>query len=178
MSTVEKYAGTPPVVVFAGTSGSGKTSLLVEIIAELKRRGRKVAVIKQTHKEVETDLPGKDSWRFKQAGADAVALNSPTRCVVSVAERMTMAQLLAALPDGLDVALMEGLGGDRGRYPVIHVLGGAKDLLGENVVAVIGEACGSPKCSAFLPRQVREIADFLETRFITRKSDGDLREKV
>ena len=40
-----------PVISFIGRSGSGKTSLLEKVVAELKKRCVKVAVIKHSHHE-------------------------------------------------------------------------------------------------------------------------------
>lgn len=59
----------PKVFIFAGHSGSGKTTLLEKLLRELTRRGLRVATIKHAHHKVRLDTPGKDSWRYKQAGA-------------------------------------------------------------------------------------------------------------
>ncbi|NWG86453.1 MAG: molybdopterin-guanine dinucleotide biosynthesis protein B, partial [Hydrogenophilaceae bacterium] len=44
--------------------------------------GLKVAVIKQSHHDFEVDVPGKDSWRHRQAGAYEVLISSPYRWAV------------------------------------------------------------------------------------------------
>ncbi|HTU03488.1 MAG TPA: molybdopterin-guanine dinucleotide biosynthesis protein B [Candidatus Sulfotelmatobacter sp.] len=68
----------PPVVSVVGRSGSGKTTLLEKLIPLLRERGVRVGTIKHhAHGRVEVDVPGKDSWRHRQAGAAAVALASP-----------------------------------------------------------------------------------------------------
>jgi molybdopterin-guanine dinucleotide biosynthesis protein B len=59
----------PNVFSFVGHSGSGKTSLLEKLLRELAGRGLKVATIKHAHHRVELDTPGKDSFRYKEAGA-------------------------------------------------------------------------------------------------------------
>lgn len=64
-----------PMLGIAAWSGSGKTTLLEKIIPALKKRGLRVAVIKHHHGEApEAEMPGKDTGRFSQAGADAVIL--------------------------------------------------------------------------------------------------------
>ena len=63
-----------PIVSFVGKSKIGKTTLLVDIIARLKERGYRVAVVKHVE-ELELDREGKDSWRFAQAGADGVIVS-------------------------------------------------------------------------------------------------------
>jgi molybdopterin-guanine dinucleotide biosynthesis protein B len=66
MSALSK---SPPVFIFVGHSGSGKTTLIEKLLSELSGRGLRVATIKHAHHRVVLDTPGKDSWRYKQAGA-------------------------------------------------------------------------------------------------------------
>lgn len=61
----------------AACSNSGKTTLIEKIVRILKSRGLRIAVIKHTPKGFDLDKPGKDSWRFQQAGADSVVLIGP-----------------------------------------------------------------------------------------------------
>ncbi len=60
-----------------GRKNSGKTTLIVDLIAELSGRGLRVGTIKHTHHHHELDVPGKDSFRHRQAGATPVAILSP-----------------------------------------------------------------------------------------------------
>lgn len=60
---------TPKVFSFVGHSGAGKTTLIEQLLRELVGRGLRVATIKHAHHRVVLDTPGKDSWRYKQAGA-------------------------------------------------------------------------------------------------------------
>jgi len=64
---------------FAGYSGSGKTTLIEALLPRLTGQGLAVSVIKQSHHDFEVDVPGKDSWRHRQAGAREVLLTSPHR---------------------------------------------------------------------------------------------------
>ncbi len=59
----------PKVFSIVGHSGSGKTTLVEKLIRELCARSVKVATIKHAHHKVELDTPGKDSFRYKEAGA-------------------------------------------------------------------------------------------------------------
>jgi molybdopterin-guanine dinucleotide biosynthesis protein B len=69
---------TRPIVSFvAACSNSGKTTLIEKIVKILKARNHRVAVIKHTAAGFDLDKPGKDSWRFQQAGADSVVLVGP-----------------------------------------------------------------------------------------------------
>ena len=65
-----------------GFSGSGKTELICRLLDWLVRQGLKVAVLKHTHHHDPGDQ-GKDTWRFRQAGARVVALAAPGLLQVS-----------------------------------------------------------------------------------------------
>lgn len=65
----------PPVVSVVGRKNSGKTTLVVALAAELKRRGVRVATLKHGHHAFESDEPGRDSWRhFNEGGAEATIM--------------------------------------------------------------------------------------------------------
>jgi molybdopterin-guanine dinucleotide biosynthesis protein B len=71
---------TTPILSIIGKSKSGKTTLLEKLIPELKRRGYRVAVVKHhSHPGFEIDVPGKDTWRFAQAGSDHVIIAAPDK---------------------------------------------------------------------------------------------------
>ena len=52
----------------AGYSGMGKTTLLERLVPLLRARGLVVSLIKHSHKAIEIDRPGKDSYRLREAG--------------------------------------------------------------------------------------------------------------
>jgi molybdopterin-guanine dinucleotide biosynthesis protein B len=60
-----------------GRKNSGKTTLIVELIQHFSAQGMKVGSIKHTHHRHELDVPGKDSFRHREAGANPVAILSP-----------------------------------------------------------------------------------------------------
>lgn len=68
-----------PIVSIVGSSGSGKTTFLQQLIPEMKDRGYKVAIIKHTYHDFEIDKPSEDSWKHRQAGAETVILSSQNR---------------------------------------------------------------------------------------------------
>lgn len=65
-------ATTPALFGFIGRSGAGKTSLILEVIADLRSRGLVVSAIKRAHDGLDLDQPGKDSWRTREAGCREV----------------------------------------------------------------------------------------------------------
>ncbi len=62
-----------------GRSGSGKTSLMVRLLPEIRRRGLTVSTIKHAHHGFDLDHPGKDSFRHREAGAKEVMLVADER---------------------------------------------------------------------------------------------------
>ena len=65
-----------------GGKSHGKTTLVVELIKEFARRGIPVGTIKHTHHHHELDVPGKDSYRHRMAGATAVGILSPSMSAI------------------------------------------------------------------------------------------------
>ena len=73
-----------PIVGFAAYSGTGKTTLLVNIIPILQKKGIDVAVIKHAHHSFEIDQPGKDSYELRKAGARQMLIGSKNRWALMV----------------------------------------------------------------------------------------------
>ncbi|MBV9982272.1 molybdopterin-guanine dinucleotide biosynthesis protein B, partial [Bradyrhizobium sp.] len=67
------------MIGLAGWSGAGKTTLLTRLIPLLCEQGLAVSVIKHAHHHFDVDVPGKDSWRHRQAGAEEVLVSSANR---------------------------------------------------------------------------------------------------
>lgn len=100
------------VIGFAGWSGSGKTTLIEQVIRVLTERGLSVSLIKHAHHKFDVDVPGKDSWRHRQAGCKEVLVSSDNRWVLmhelrDAEPEMSLDALLAKLSD-CDIALIEG----------------------------------------------------------------------
>ena len=75
-----------PVLGFAAYSGTGKTTLLIELIPLLNNTNLRLGVIKHTHHKVDVDHPGKDSYLLRKAGASRVLLASSKRWALMVEE--------------------------------------------------------------------------------------------
>jgi len=93
----------------AASSNSGKTTLIEKIVRLLKARGLRVAVIKHAPKGFDLDRPGKDSWRFREAGADAVVLQGPGEIALlkKTDGSLTSADIERLIPD-VDLIIKEG----------------------------------------------------------------------
>ena len=96
---------------FAGWSGSGKTTVIEQIIPHLRGHGLRVSLIKHAHHAFDIDQPGKDSWRHRQAGCSEVLITSSARWAL-MHELRDEPEL--TLPDALrrlsacDLVLVEG----------------------------------------------------------------------
>jgi molybdopterin-guanine dinucleotide biosynthesis protein B len=95
----------------AGYAGSGKTTLVEQLIPRFAARGLRVSVIKHAHHGFEIDRPAKDSWRHRVAGACEVLVASPKRWALMHelrgAPEPTLDEHLARL-SVCDLVLVEG----------------------------------------------------------------------
>lgn len=62
-----------------GWSNSGKTTLMIALVQVLTARGLRVSTIKHAHHAFDIDVPGKDSYRHREAGATEVLIGSGRR---------------------------------------------------------------------------------------------------
>ena len=111
------------VVGFVGLSGSGKTTLIERLIPLLAQRGLTVSALKHAHHDFDIDRPGKDSFRFRAAGAAQVMVAAPQRWALMTELRGQAAgleQLLSELAP-CDLVLVEGFRSE-GSIPRFEVL--------------------------------------------------------
>jgi molybdopterin-guanine dinucleotide biosynthesis protein MobB len=160
-----------PVLSIVGTSGSGKTTLLEKLIAELERRGYRVGVIKHhPHPGLETDVPGKDTWRMAQAGAMEVVLATPDWLVHR--RRMEgdppLSEVVKAVHD-VDLILVEGYKREPGPKIEVNRRAHHPALISppEDLVAVVSDRRFGIAVPQFGLEDVEELADWIEQRFIT-----------
>src|SRR3954463_8139215 len=100
------------VIGFCGYSGSGKPTLIEQLIARLRLAGQRVSVVKHAHHKFDIDHEGKDTWRHREAGAFEVVVASDLRlALIREFEQptpLTVHQLIGELYDGVDWVLVEG----------------------------------------------------------------------
>ena len=97
-----------PMFSIVGSSNAGKTTLLEKLISALSQRGYRVGVIKHA-RHFQVDYPGKDSWRYREAGAAVVALASAREMALMRRweEEWTPREIARAIPDA-DLIITEG----------------------------------------------------------------------
>jgi molybdopterin molybdotransferase len=167
--------GTLSIVSIVGKSQSGKTMLMEQLIAEFKRRGYKVAALKHSRGGMEIDHPGKDSWRYAQAGSDAVLISSPDKLafIKSLEHDLGIEEILPMIGPEFDLVLVEGF--KKSKIPKIEV---HRKKLGDDLL------CSPDELSAIvtdgsLDNDIPQlpwsdpvtVADFIEKNFVL-KSQG------
>lgn len=163
---------TPPVFGIAGWKNSGKTTLMTRLIEAFAKRGYKVAAVKHAHHGFDIDQPGRDSHRFREAGAREIAIVSSKR-VAMIHELRDEAEpgldeILGRLK-GADLILIEGY--KTHDHPKIEVRRGdaaRAEPLADAVPGVVAIAADYPCEAGGLPvfelDAITEIADFI-TRY-------------
>lgn len=107
---------------FIGYSNSGKTTLIEKLLPLLTARGLRVSAVKNAHHGFDMDRPGKDSFRYREAGAGQVLIATGQRwALLTETPRgpATLEDLLARL-DPCDLVLVEGFKSE-GEVPRIEV---------------------------------------------------------
>lgn len=103
------------VVCFAAYSGMGKTSLIEKLIPVFQSTAQRVSVLKHAHHKFDVDKPGKDSWRFRVAGAGEVLLASDRRFAlmheIDRDNALDVHTLIARMDGSADWLLVEGFKG-------------------------------------------------------------------
>ena len=105
---------TVPLIGFAAWSGTGKTTLLVNLLGIFTSLKLRVGVIKHAHHTFEIDYPGKDSYELRKAGASQVLIGSRQRWALLVENRDADDKPLEYHVrnldlDKLDLILVEGI---------------------------------------------------------------------
>ena len=147
------------VIGFSAWSGTGKTTLMTRIIRILKERGLTVAVVKHDVHGIDACEEGKDSGRFRKAGADSVALIGPE------ASSDPEAGLFDALEhlSGADIILVEGF--KHARIPRVGLRRMAADRplpeAPETYIAVVTDVPLEAGVPQFRWDEYPELTDFL-----------------
>lgn len=152
-------------ISFVGPSDSGKTELICRLIPWLTARGLRVAVLKHSHhtQGLEGDQ-GKDTWRFRQAGANPVALAAPRLLQITqiLPDEPPLEEVLAELQDKADLVLVEGY--KWGPLPKVAVLGEARSAEVPPYPWLKALVCREPVSTSlpcFHPDQVEELGRWL-----------------
>jgi molybdopterin-guanine dinucleotide biosynthesis protein B len=152
----------------AGHSGMGKTTLLEHLVPELQARGLVVSVIKHSHKDLDIDRPGKDSYRLRETGCQEVLVMGRSRWVLMHELSEDIEPPLSQLLDKLqacDLVLIEGF--KQGDFPKLEVWRAAlkKSPLWPSMPGVLAMASDDSIAPFDMPvltlADISRIADFI-----------------
>lgn len=118
------------VNVVASCSNTGKTVLIEGLIKELKNRGYTVATIKHDVHGFDIDKEGKDTWRHRKAGAEAVIISSKERMALirEVQEEVPLEELIKQVED-FDFIIIEGYKKSKYRKLEVYRQGISKKII-------------------------------------------------
>ncbi|MCX3311150.1 molybdopterin-guanine dinucleotide biosynthesis protein MobB [Pantoea vagans] len=165
-----------PLLAIVGWSGTGKTTLLQQVIPILLSKGIRAGLIKHTHHEMDVDTPGKDSYLLRKAGASQVMVASSERwalmCETPEKQSIDLPYLLSRMDHSvLEIVLVEGFKQESVPKIVLWragIRGGIEELLDEQVIAVASDqklALNVPVLDINRPDSVANfIADWLKKR--------------
>ncbi len=151
-----------------GRSGMGKTTLLERLIPWLVTRGLRISLIKHSHKDIEIDHPGKDSFRLREAGCQDVLLLGKRRWALMHELRderePELPELLSRIRN-CDLVLIEGF--KSGDFPKLEVWRTAVDKpmlwpTWPGIVAVASNDPPGPDAPVWLPlHETATIGEFV-----------------
>ena len=158
-----------PIVSIVGRSKSGKTTLIENLIGELKSRGYRVTTIKHAPQGMTFNELDKDSWRHIQAGSEATAISSPDKIVLikPVARELTLDEIACLFGEDYDIILTEGFKESNAPKVEVHrrQVGPLLDGL-RKLIAIVTDEPLETKTRQFSPQDVKGLADLLEEGFI------------
>ena len=168
-----------PILSIVGKSESGKTTLLESLIAELKRRKYKVAVIKHTTtEEIELDKEGKDTWRFSQIGTDVVAIISSHQLAVmrKVKHDVTPQELSRFIAWDHDLILTEGFKQSSTVKIEVHRKEQGEGLLSppKQLLAVVTDEPLDVDVPQFPVGETQGLADLVERKLLAQRTKDDI----
>ena len=161
-----------PLIGLCAYSGTGKTTLLTRLIPVLKQKGLRIGVVKHAHHNFDIDHPGKDSYEFRQAGAEQVAVASHKRIawIKELQEHNKEPSLLDALGaldiNELDLVIAEGFKRENFAKIELHRPSLGQPLLctqDKNIIALATDAdvTATPLPQRLDLNNVDEIAEFI-----------------
>lgn len=159
-----------PLLAIAAWSGTGKTTLLKQLIPVLCQRGIRPGLIKHTHHNMDVDKPGKDSYELRKAGAAQTLVASKQRWalmtetpeeeeldLVFLASRMDASKLDLILVEGFkheEIAKIVLFREDAGHQP-------EELVIDTHVIAVASDISLSVDVPLLDINDVEGIADFI-----------------
>ena len=154
-----------PLLGIVAYSGTGKTTLLKQLIPWLRQRGIRTGLIKHTHHDVDVDTPGKDSFELRKAGADQTMVASNSRWALMTEtpgqDELSLEYLATRFDsNNLDMILVEGFKHGGIDKIVLHRKETGKSLeslIDIHVVAIASDNLFAPVSRAISILNINEV---------------------
>jgi len=170
---LEQLLAPPPAISFFANSGTGKTTLIENLIRELMKNGWTVGALKHDAHNFEIDHEGKDSWRLARAGAAVTAISSSTKTAVISQHQseQSLDEILLSFAGKVDIVLTEGFRQSRLHKIEIHRTELNRPLISQlqNVPGLVAVASDSPvdtEVPVFDLNEITELSTFIEKNFL------------
>ncbi len=167
-----------PIISIVGKSDSGKTTLLENLIVELKRRGYKVGIIKHAGDDFELDKVGKDSWRLSRAGSSVVVVSSPHKVAIikSVERELSPQELSRFIGWDFDITLTEGFKQASTLMIEVHRKEQGEELLSptKQLLAIVTDEPLNIDVPQFSSGEIQGLADLIENRLLAQRKEDDV----
>lgn len=166
------------IISIVGKSHSGKTTLLESLIAEMKRRGHKVAIVKHSHHADDLDMASKDTWRFTRAGSELSVINSLDHLAIyrRTENYFDPQEISNFILWDFDIILTEGF--KSSNYPKIEVQRSeqGEELLTDpqQLLAVVTDKPLDADVPQFSRDDIAGIADLIEKSIIARQRANEI----
>lgn len=163
----------PPILTIMGRTNSGKTTLIERLIGHFNQRGYKISIIKHMKHQFNIDHEGKDSFRYREAGAfSAMITNDEHFALVSDnVHRLSPVALAESYLGDSDLVIIEGH--KDVALPKIEVIGDSKEspLIESGVrgiIAVASDTYAHSSLPCFKRDDIEGIAGFIAKEFISK----------
>lgn len=159
----------PVFSVVGSRSNLGKTTVLCNIIRELKARGYRVATIKHDLHGFDIDHPGKDTWLHAEAGADIVSISSSKKMAIieKLEKEYTLDEMILKI-ENVDIIITEGYKyGDKAKLEVFRkelaesLISNDEDLFG-----IVTNKKFNKDIPQFDFHEIDELVNLIENKFL------------
>lgn len=162
-----RHSAAPPVVTVIGFSDSGKTTVVSSLIRSLTGEGYRIASVKHSPHGHESDRPGSDTDRQREAGAALVVASSPGKltAIEQVDGDTPLESIVASIGQAIDMVVAEGF--KTSSFEKILVSDGLPVPENvDNVIATVGRAAATQGVPEFDLDTLHLLAEMLRDRFL------------